>query len=270
MFKISCFADEISANLDEQIAMLHKLAIKNITLRGVNDIGVMDLTDELLIDIKAKLDANGIAVASIGSPIGKTPIEDQEIHLTQINRAVEICKIMNCSAIRMFSFYMKKEEKEQYKDEVVARLLQMIDIAKKSNIVLYHENEAGIYGEQSDECLFLAETLYCDNFKLAFDFSNFVVADEKPCDESFDKLSTYISEFHIKDSKSKGEITLAGEGDGQISEIFKLIKDRDLLVTLEPHLSQAGVFRGFSGPDMFVKAFVALKKLLDDEKISYE
>lgn len=270
MFKISCFADEISLDINEQITLLNKLNIKNIALRSVNNINVMDLTNEMLRDIKENLDKNGIAVASIGSPIGKTQIEDKDIHITQMNRAVEICKIMNCTIIRMFSFYVKKEEKELYKSEILRRLSEMIEIAKNNNIILYHENEAGIYGEQSVECEFLIKNLHCDNFKLAFDPSNFVIANEKPFDESFEKLSPYICELHIKDSKFKGDITLAGEGDGQIFEIFVALKDRDILVTLEPHLAEVGVFRGFSGTAMFEKAFCSLKNLLDQKQIIYK
>lgn len=269
MFKISCFADEISSDINEQIALLNKLNIKNIALRSVNDINVMNLTDEMLRDIKENLDKSGIAVASIGSPIGKTQIEDKDVHITQMNRAVEICNIMNCNIIRIFSFYVKKDEKEYYKNEVLRRLSEMIEIAKNNNIILHHENEADIYGEQSIKCEFLIKNLHCEHFQLAFDPSNFVVANEKPFDESFEKLSTYIRELHIKDSKFKGAITLAGDGDGQIPEIFAALKDRDILVTLEPHLAEVGVFRGFTGTVMFEKAFSALKNLLDQKQIIY-
>ncbi len=75
MICLSAFADEISADLDEQIAVLLSENIHYLDLRGVWGTNVLDLTDQQAAEIKRSLDASKIGVAAIGSPIGKVPID---------------------------------------------------------------------------------------------------------------------------------------------------------------------------------------------------
>ena len=62
MWTLTGFADEISRDLDEQIALLTKLGIKHVEFRSAWGTKVLDLTPEQLDEAKAKLDAAGIAV----------------------------------------------------------------------------------------------------------------------------------------------------------------------------------------------------------------
>src|SRR3954449_12405565 len=71
MLKLSAFADEIGPDLDEQIRVCKQNAVTHFELRGVYGKNVMDFGPELRAEIKTKLHANGMAVISIGSPIGK-------------------------------------------------------------------------------------------------------------------------------------------------------------------------------------------------------
>ena len=67
-FVFSAFADEAANALDEQIIALKRNGITYIEPRGLDGSGILDKTDDELYAIKAKLDANGIKVSSIGSP----------------------------------------------------------------------------------------------------------------------------------------------------------------------------------------------------------
>jgi 3-dehydroshikimate dehydratase len=75
MIRLSAFADEISANLDEQNTVLRSENIHFIDLRGVWYTNVLDLTDQQVTEIKQKLDAHDIRISAIVSPIGKIPID---------------------------------------------------------------------------------------------------------------------------------------------------------------------------------------------------
>ena len=82
------------------------------------------------------------------------------------------------------------------------------------------------------------ENLYCDHFKLTFDFANFIQCNENTM-YAFDILKKYITYIHIKDAKlSTGEVVPAGEGDGKISEILGLLNTENYtgFLSLEPHL----------------------------------
>ena len=81
---LSAFADEYSPKFDEQLEGLKKNGVGFIEIRGVDGTNVADLTDEQLHEVRAKLDAAGIGVSSIGSPIGKIKVYDEfEPHLRE-------------------------------------------------------------------------------------------------------------------------------------------------------------------------------------------
>jgi 3-dehydroshikimate dehydratase len=75
MIRLSAFADEISEDLQEQIAVLQSEHIHFLDLRGAWGINVLNLSDEQVSAVKQALDAAGIGVATIGSPIGKIPLD---------------------------------------------------------------------------------------------------------------------------------------------------------------------------------------------------
>lgn len=272
MFRISCFADEISADLNEQIKVIKRNNLKYIELRSVWDKNVLDLTDDEVNLVKSKLSENGISVSCIGSPIGKVNIEDNfDKELDRFNRAVKVALVMKACYIRVFSFYLKKEEISKYKEKVLDRLKIMTEIATKNNIVLLHENEADIFGESSENCKVLLKSVDKNSFKAAFDPSNFVVAGEDTLN-SFGKLKDYIEYMHIKDSKkSTGEIVIAGRGDGQVKSILNSLRHKEkMFLSLEPHLSIAGQYRGFTGPNLFEEDLNALKEILNELNIDFE
>jgi 3-dehydroshikimate dehydratase len=272
MFRISCFADEISADLREQIEVMERNKIKYVELRSVWDKNVLDLSDGELDEVKNRLLEAGIAVSSIGSPIGKAYIEDDfGKHLDRFKRAIDTALRMESRYIRVFSFYIREDKYAMYEDTVIDRLKQMLRIATDNDIILLHENEADIFGESSTRCLQLFESINSSSFRAVFDPSNFVVAGEDVLNESFMKLKGHIEYIHVKDSvKGTGEIVVAGKGDGRLREILDALRDReDMFVSLEPHLSLAGKFMGFTGPELFEKDLEALKGLLNSLNIDF-
>lgn len=244
---ISGFADEIDTNLDKQIEVIKRLGSSHIEMRGVNGKGLVEYTLDEVKEIKKTLDANGIALSAIGSPIGKIQITDDfEEHFELFKHTVEIAKIMETSYIRMFSFFIPENEKpETYKEEVFARLGKFLDYAKEHNIILLHENEKDIYGDVACRCKEIMEAFYCDNFKAVFDFANFVQCGQDTL-EAYEMLKPYIAYIHIKDAYAKdGSVVPAGTGDGNVKEILKHLFDGGYegVLSLEPHLID---FSGFA------------------------
>src|SRR5438477_12247724 len=89
MLKLSAFADEISPDLDEQIRVCKENSVTHVELRGVNNINVLDFDKALRRVIKEKLQAAGMGVISIASPIGKIKITDPwPAHLERFKIAV--------------------------------------------------------------------------------------------------------------------------------------------------------------------------------------
>ena len=270
MFRISCFADEISPDLNEQIRVMKSLGLKYVELRSVRDKNVLDLSDGEAKTIKRSFGENGISVSSIGSPIGKVDIDcDFEEYLEKYYRAIELAHLFGTKYIRIFSFYHEGKTLDEIREKVMKRLTLMLGVAKREGIILCHENEAGIYGEKGEMCRDMLVTLNDGNFRAVIDPSNFVFAGEHPF-ESLKKVHEFIEYAHIKDSIFGGEIVPAGKGDGQVREVLDFLRYHDgMFTTLEPHLSLAGSMRGFSGEEQFRIACKALTDILDELGIEY-
>jgi sugar phosphate isomerase/epimerase len=79
--------------------------------------------------------------------------------------------------------------------------------------------------------------------------------------------------LQVKDAHAAtGEVTTAGEGDGEMRETLRALRDSGFtgFMSLEPHLDLAGRQGGFSGPDKFRQAAQALKRLLDELSVGWD
>lgn len=281
-YLISGFADEIAGDLTTQIENLQKLGMHYVEMRGVDGNNLIFHSDEKIKEIKARLDAAGISLSALGSPLGKIGIEDPfEKHFEEFKRAVEIAHKMDAKNIRMFSFYVPEGKGVQYKEQVFDRLGRFVDYASANDAVLLHENEKGIYGEMAAECRELMDTFYGDHFKAIFDFANFVQAKQDTL-EAYELLKDYIAYIHVKDAiLENGNVVPAGMGDGNVAEILKKLyaKGFNGFLSLEPHLFNFSGFAGLerdkdaitggetkvlSGAEAFALAHESLMKILGE------
>ena len=91
VWTLSGFADEIDPELDVQLRTLAETSIKHIELRGVWGKNVLALSDDELERVKSGLDASGVRVSAVGSPIGKIGIGDEfEPHVEKFRRAMDV------------------------------------------------------------------------------------------------------------------------------------------------------------------------------------
>ncbi|GMA65004.1 xylose isomerase [Alicyclobacillus fastidiosus] len=179
---------------------------------------------------------------------------------------MDVAKYLGTKCIRIFSFFIPTGHNAgDYRDEVLRRLTQLAERAAHSGLVLLHENEKEIYGDEAERCLDIMRELHSDNFKFAFDPANFVQCGVKPFSEAFPLLRPYIEYIHIKDAVFEGRrVVPAGQGDGEVKQILQamFVNGYDGVLSIEPHLAQASAFAGFSGPALFHVAAAALKDLL--------
>ena len=119
------------------------------------------------------------------------------------------------------------------------RMDRMVQEAKASRLVLLHENEKGIYGDNATRCLDLMKEFYGDHFKATFDFANFIQCGQNTVD-AYEMLKTYIEYVHVKDARmADGEVVVPGTGDGQLVAIFDKLDQSGYkgYLSLEPHLA---------------------------------
>lgn len=243
-FIINAFADESSSELMGQIDALKRNNLNGIEIRNVSGKNIADIPMDEIKEIGKTIEDNGFNVWSIGSRLGKIKITDDFApHLDEFKRTIEIAHILKADYIRLFSFYMPKDEDPTpYRDEVLERMAKFIETAKGSGVKLCHENEKGIYGDIAPRCLEIHKAL--PELGGIFDPANFIQCEQNTM-EAWELLHNYITYMHIKDCLADGKVVPAGKGVGNLPEILKMFKaEGGKALTLEPHLS---IFKGLAG-----------------------
>lgn len=269
MIRLSAFADEISADLDEQIAVLRSENISFLDLRGVWGTNVLDLSDAQVEEIRQTLHDQGIGVAAIGSPIGKVPIDSPfDEHLRRFERAITLAKIFDTPYIRIFSFYppanTRSADPSEWRGEVLHRLRELTSRASAADIVLLHENEKDIYGDTIARCTDLFTSIDDVHFQAILDPANFIQSGQTPYPDAYEALRPWLRYMHVKDARPDGSVVAAGEGIAHWPELLQQLHEDgyDGFFSLEPHLASSGQYAGYSGPDLFRYASQALQEML--------
>ena len=274
MWRISAFADEIDPALDIQLQTLDLESITHLDPRGVWGKNVLALTSDELSRFGSSLNAAGVRVATIGSPIGKVALaEPFADHLRAFDQALTVAATLDAPAVRIFSFFIPDgDDPANHRDEIIDRLGQLTQLAEQAGITLLHENEKGIYGDTPDRCLDLLSAVDSPALRAIWDPANFVQRGVRPHGDGYEKLRPYIAAVHVKDARSgSGEVVLPGAGDGQLRETIAALHGSgfDGVWSLEPHLQIAGPSSGFSGPDLFRQASAAFKALLREQGVAW-
>lgn len=238
---LSGFADEIDQSLDRQLQVAKATGYRWIELRRADGIGVADFTAGQTAEVKEKLAEAGVSVSAIGSPIGKYPItEDFAPHLAALENVIQVAQVMGTRLIRMFSFHMPEGAgPAQHRDAIFRRMEQMIDMARSRDVVLLHENEKGIYGDNATRCLDLMQHFAGPHFQAVFDFANFVQCGQDTM-EAFELLAPYVRYVHIKDARVDGSVVPAGDGTGCVKAILGRLQVSGYhgFLSVEPHLGR--------------------------------
>lgn len=240
--KIYAFSDEASSSIDKQIDALLRNSLNGMEIRNVDGSSISNITKEKAKEVKAKMDQSGLCVWSIGSPLGKIGINDDfEGHLEKFKHTLEIAEILGAKNMRLFSFFIPKDQSaSDFKEEVFARLSQFIEAAKGCDITLCHENEKGIYGDVPKRCLEIHQAF--PQIKAVFDPANFIQCGVDTW-EAWKLLKEYVHYMHIKDALEDGFVVPSGKGVGNVQRIAKdFISRGGEAFTIEPHLK---VFTGF-------------------------
>jgi sugar phosphate isomerase/epimerase len=272
---LSGFADEISPDPQAQLATLAAESIQHLELRSAWSVNVADFTAAQLAAFGAAVDAAGVRVSAIGSPIGKIPVgAPLGPELDRMRRIADVAAGLGTALVRVFSFFMPDDEPPlRYRGQVIDRMGALVRIAEEHGLILAHENEKGIYGDVPDRCADLITAVGSPALQATFDPANFVQCGVRPFSEAYALIRPYLVYLQVKDAlMTTGQVVPAGQGDGELRQTLAALRDSGFtgFMSLEPHLAQAGRFGGFSGPEGFHRAASALKFLLNEACISWQ
>lgn len=237
-FQLAAFADESDVDLLKQVDALKRNNYSFLEVRYVGEKYFTQLTKEEAKEVTKVLADNGLAIQSLGSPIGKIQINgDFDAHMELYKHTLELGNIFGADKIRLFSFFIpENKDPAQYKNLVLDRMGLIAETAKQFGIKACHENEKGIYGAVASRCLEIHQAV--PELGGIFDPANYVQCGQDTL-EAWEMLKSYITYMHIKDSLLDGTVVLPGKGDGHVPQIVKKYVDQGgKLFTLEPHLSE--------------------------------
>ncbi|MBO4378002.1 MAG: sugar phosphate isomerase/epimerase, partial [Clostridia bacterium] len=97
-FVLSAFADEAAGSLSAQIEALKEEGISLIELRGIEGASASYMSLSEAEKIRVALDAAGIRLSALGSPFGKTRIDEPfEEPLADFRYGLELCHVYGCT-----------------------------------------------------------------------------------------------------------------------------------------------------------------------------
>jgi sugar phosphate isomerase/epimerase len=284
---LSAFADEAGGSCAEQIAALQRANLKYIDIRGVEGFNIAALPVSHARQVKTQLDDAGISCHMFGSPIGKIDIADDfNSDLERLRHLAELAPILDCSAVRIFSFYNKETRAQnEFQAESLRRLSTLKAEAEKLGLVLFHENEKDIFGEGLEAVQVLARELRDGKtFKLIFDFDNYNQAGDDVW-RNWEALRDATDAFHLKDSTRENQHVPIGQGNGKAREILNDAKNRGWngMLSVEPHLSHSSAvmatgpsgqqnqeYSAMSLPDSFHAAVSIAQDLISEVGASWK
>lgn len=268
---LSGFGDEIDADPVAQLEVLAGLGARHIEVRSAWEINVVDLDDDRLDLLAAIIRGHGFAVSAVASPIGKVPLTvpvDHEVE--RLRRIIRVAEALGTSSVRVFSFYAAdgipfgSDASAAARDAVLRRMAALAREAESAGVTLLHENEKGIYGDVPVRVLDLIESIGSPALRVAWDPANFVQVGVAPFTDGYALLRPHLAYLQVKDAlAATGAVVPSGAGDGQLPETIAALRDDGYVgvASLEPHLTTAEEFGGFSGPDAFGLAARAFRDL---------
>lgn len=283
-FELSAFGDEVADDLDAQLAALGREGIRFLEFRAASHTNVVDLPRAALHRCRERLDAAGIGVSAIASPVGKVSIDgDWASERERFQRTVEAAQRLGTSWIRVFSFYIPDGRYAAHRDEVLRRMTALARDAESKHVTLVHENESYIYGDTPERCLDLIEAVGSPALRLAFDPANFVQVGVRPYADAWPLLTRYVAHVHIKDAvavdrsglapypapapheRVMNSVRLPGEGDAELRPLLRALADTGYrgFLALEPHLQRR--LPDQDGPSRLAAAVASLRGLLREE-----
>jgi sugar phosphate isomerase/epimerase len=219
---LSGFADE-SANdrtAVSQFAAFAALGLQYYSLRFV-DVGtgiknVMDLTKSDITKLRHLEDEFGMNVASIGSPIGKVKLRDEEdgtknrfVPFDQylkrdVQHACELAHAFETKLIRGFSFYHPKgSDPAEHLPQAADQLAQIAEACHRSDLTFGVEIEANLVGQSGQLMAELHRRVNHPALVTIFDGGN-IISQGYSSDDVFEQylaMKPTMGWIHIKDYK---------------------------------------------------------------------
>ena len=276
--KLSVITDEISMDFEHALDVMLEYGATGAELRSLWGTNIIDLPDDQIERAKKALDARGMVVSCIASPLFKCDLHEtvgsaagrthqaQDRGLAQqmaaLERCIHLCNVFDTPFIRIFAFWKRGDLTDNIEKEIIRLFEEPAARAEKAGVILGLENEHSCYLGTGREIAQVIKAVNSPGLKAVWDPGNAFCAGEVPYPDGYEAVKDCIVHVHVKDVVSeddKPKFVCIGDGkidyDGQLHALKE--DGYDGYLSLETHYRPGGAAEEGSR-----QCLASLKKLL--------
>ena len=216
-FRTAAITDEFSPDLETALRGMAAVGMTGAELRLISGRNMIDLDDREVDRVRATVQAHGMTVVSLASPLLKCVLPDAPPLDTRIEhdvfgspytyedqprltrRAIEVAERAGAGIIRVFS-YWRTVEPERCFPAAAAALHELAEEAAKRGVVIGLENEQACNAGTGDEAARLLALVEHPSLKALWDPANASILGETPYPDGYRRLPpARIAHVHAKD-----------------------------------------------------------------------
>ena len=197
MMPLAAITDEFSPDLERALGAMAAVGMTGAELRVIGGKNIIDLSDAEVDDARRAIEARGMKILSIASPLLKCVLPDAapidprfqqdifgssytfEDQARLTTRAFEIARRTGAGIIRVFS-YWRTVDPAQCFDRVVTALADLAEQAAARDVVIGLENEPACNIATAAETAAVLAAVPHPNLQMIWDPANALVAGESP------------------------------------------------------------------------------------------
>jgi len=256
-YTLSVISDEIAPDIDTAIRFAREHGLRHLDLRSVGGRNLIDFEDDALAALAGKLQAAGLAVSCLASPLLKwlppgmalAPqrhdafgFDARAVDETRLfRRCFEICERLGTRRLRIFSYLAY----DGFAPGDLARpLAALLALAERHDCLLLLENEPVCNVATAPALHDLVAGIAHPRLRALFDLGNLQAMGAPPGDGEIAALAPWIGYMHVKDYAPGSGIVPLGEGVADHRRALAIIAGaaalEDIPLALETYLPAQG------------------------------
>jgi sugar phosphate isomerase/epimerase len=218
-YRIAAITDEFSPDLETALKGMADVGMTGAELRVISGRNMIDLSDDEVDRVRKAVEARGMTIISLASPLLKCVLPDSPPLDTRVQhdvfgspytfedqprltrRAFEIAERTGAGIVRVFS-YWRTVDPELCFDKVAAALHALAEEAARRGVVIGLENEHACNAGTGAEAGRLLARVDHPALKLVWDPANASILGENPFPEGYAEVpKARIEHVHAKDCR---------------------------------------------------------------------
>lgn len=228
MNRLAVITDEISEDLSHALAVCTELGIRDVELRSIDGVSIVDHTPQRVREIGSQLAAGGFTICSIASPFlkthigaGHTPVGNvhsareltREQHWDILKRSLEIAHGFNAPIVRAFSFW-RVADPIAVREDILDTLGKAAEITRDAGKILGLENEHACNIGSGTEAGWYLDRIPDRTLGVIWDPGNIAALGVVPDKSQYDAVADRVVHVHVKDGNAIPAERFVPPGEG--------------------------------------------------------